>query len=100
MDLYCRAFDLLPGQINDKIAIGSVYSLDCAYGSHSCHLVGTIRAIEISDEGGLELYISNPTMGGDEIFSLIWNETDGWRAQVSSPGITAKLLAVKLKLWV
>lgn len=41
-------------------------------------LVGNIVAIELSDEGGLELHATNPRFRGRPILSFIYNPDQGW----------------------
>jgi hypothetical protein len=43
--------------------------------------VGTVLAIEISDEGGLELHASNPTFWNIRLISLM-HGNNGWMAYV------------------
>ena len=54
-----------PGKI-----IGRVFRFECEHGSHDRVLIGTIQAIEVSDEGGLDLYVSNPYFWGDQLISI------------------------------
>ncbi len=55
---------------NPSKIIGRMYRFDCEHGSHNRVLFGTIRAIEVSDEGGLDLYVSNPYFWGDRLISI------------------------------
>ena len=64
--------------------IGRIYRFGCEHGSHHHILVGTITAIEISDEGGLELHISNPKVWGKLIKSLRHTK-DGWALSLEGP---------------
>ncbi len=55
---------------NPSKIIGRLYRFDCEHGSHDHVLIGTIQAIEVSDEGGLDLYVSNPYFWGDQLISI------------------------------
>lgn len=50
--------------------IGRLYRFRCEHGSHDHTLVGTVQAVEISDEGGLDLYVSNPRFWGKRLISI------------------------------
>lgn len=63
--------------INVMGVIGRVYRFDCEHGSHHHILVGTILAIEVSDEGGLELHVSSPKLWGQKI-KCITHTSKGW----------------------
>lgn len=51
-------------------AIGRLYRFVSVHGSHHHTLSGTILAIEVSDEGGLDLYVSNPRFWGERLISI------------------------------
>ncbi len=62
--------------------IKRMYFFVCEHGSHQHILVGTIIAIKISDEGGLDLYVTSPEIWGQKIKSI--KKTDkGWAVYVS-----------------
>jgi hypothetical protein len=61
--------------------IGRLYQFGCEHGSHHHILVGTVVAIEISDEGGLQLYVSNPRFWGSQLRSLIYANRK-WLARI------------------
>lgn len=66
---------------NPREVIGRVYRFGCKKGSHHFILVGTITAIEISDEGGFKLIVSNREIWGMQLKSIA--KTDpGWEARV------------------
>lgn len=50
--------------------IGRLYKFVAIHGSHHHALSGTIQAIEVSDEGGLDLYVSNPRFWGERLISI------------------------------
>ena len=50
--------------------IGRAFRFDCRHGSHHEILVGTIVAIKISDEGGLDLFVSSPRFWGKPLISI------------------------------
>jgi hypothetical protein len=50
--------------------IGRFYRFGCEHGSHHQILFGTIQAVQVSDEGGLDLYVSNPRFWGMKLMSL------------------------------
>ena len=56
---------------NPRQIVGQLYQFGCEHGSHHHVLVGTVLAIEISDEGGLELHVSNPRFWGKKLISII-----------------------------
>ena len=61
--------------------VGHLYRFGCEHGSHHHILAGTIQAIEVSDEGGLDLYVSNPRFWGERLISI--NHSNGkWMAYV------------------
>ena len=53
-----------------KLIIGRLYLFGCEHGSHHHILVGTILAIEISDEAGLELHVTNHQIWGERLISF------------------------------
>lgn len=61
--------------------VGRLYWFGCEYGSHHHVLVGTVQAVEISDEGGLNLYVSNPRFGGRRLISITYADY-AWMAYV------------------
>jgi hypothetical protein len=64
--------------------IGRKYRFGCEHGSHHHILVGTILSVEVSDEGGLDLYVTNPRFWGQRLISIKHN--DGrWMAYVDIP---------------
>ena len=50
--------------------VGHLYRFGCEHGSHHHILAGTIQAIEVSDEGGLDLYVTNPSFWGERLISI------------------------------
>ncbi len=56
---------------NPREIIGRMYRFECQHGSHHHILVGTITAIYISDEGGLNLHVTNTEIWGQKIRSII-----------------------------
>ena len=63
--------------------IGKLYEFECEHGSHHEILVGTVRAIGISDTGGLNLYVSSPYFFGGPLTSIMYNNGK-WMAYVVS----------------
>jgi hypothetical protein len=57
-----------------KQIIGRPYLFGCEFGSHHQILMGTVTAIRISDEGGLDLYVSNPVFRGRPIISITYDK--------------------------
>ncbi len=55
---------------NPRQVVGRHYRFGCEHGSHNHIFVGTIQAIEVSDEGGLDLYVSNPRFRGGRLISI------------------------------
>ncbi|MBU2081880.1 hypothetical protein KKH14_00370 [Patescibacteria group bacterium] len=58
--------------------IGQFYKFD----SHRHTLVGTVQAIELSDEGDVNLYVSNPLFWGERLISINYNKGK-WAAYVA-----------------
>lgn len=58
----------LPTKVQD--IIGRTYIFACERGSHHHVLSGTITAMKISDEGGLDLFVTNPSIWGTRLISL------------------------------
>ena len=65
--------------------IGQQYWFECEHGSHNHMFVGTVQAIEISDEGGLDFYVSNPVFWGNRLIS-IKHANGKWMAYVEAEG--------------
>lgn len=63
--------------------IGRGYRFGCEHGSHHSILLGSIRAIEISDEGGLQLHVSSPTFFGRPLLCLMY-EDKKWMAVIDA----------------
>ena len=61
--------------------VGRLYRFGCEHGSHHHILSGTIQASEVSDEGGLDLYVTNPRFWGKRLIS-IKNSNGKWMAYV------------------
>ena len=61
--------------------VGRPYRFGCEHGSHHHILSGTIQAIEVSDEGGLALYVTNPRFWGERLIS-IKHSNSKWMAYV------------------
>ena len=59
--------------------IGQFYKFD----SHHHTLVGTIQAIEVSDEGDINLYVSNPLFWDAQLISIKHNNGK-WVAHVAN----------------
>ena len=68
--------------------IGLHYRFGCEHGSHHSILVGTIQAIEVSDEGGLELYVSNPLFWGEQLVSINYSGGKWLAHTISTMGVT------------
>ena len=66
---------------NPAEVMSQIYRFGCEHGSHHQILVGTVLAIEISDEGSLELHVSNPTFWNQRLISLMYGNS-GWMAYV------------------
>lgn len=85
----------LPG--DPTKVIGRCYQFTSEHGSHNHVLVGTILAIEISDEGGFELHVSSPRFWGCPLRSISYNNSyhNGWEVRfltTSSPaGLRGKV---------
>ena len=62
--------------------VGHLYWFGCEHGSHHHILSGTIQAIEVSDEGGLDLYITNPRFWGERLISIKYSNK--WMAYVDA----------------
>ena len=72
--------------------VGRKYCFVAEYGSHHQVLLGTILGLELSDEGGLELIVSNPRFGGAQLLSLSFDEDNAfdednprWQAHCAPP---------------
>ncbi len=65
--------------------LGKNYRFEAHHGSHHTILVGTIQAVEISDEGGTQLYVSSPRFWGKPLVCLAWGGSE-WMAYAPSPG--------------
>ena len=65
--------------------VGRLYRFGCEHGSHHHILVGTVQAIEVSDEGGLNLYVSNPRFWGMRLISIEYGDGT-WYAYVDREG--------------
>lgn len=63
--------------------IGRGYRFGCYHGSHHSILLGSIRAIEISDEVGLQLHVSSPTFFGRPLVCLMY-EDKKWVAVIDT----------------
>lgn len=61
--------------------IGRQYRFGCEHGSHHHILSGVIQAVEVSDEGGLDLYVSNPRFWGERLVSIKYSN-GRWTAYV------------------
>jgi len=59
--------------------LGRPYRFGCDFGSHRQILVGTVLAIKLSDEGALELHVSNPSFWGTSLISIMHNNGE-WMA--------------------
>ena len=65
--------------------IGRPYRFGYESGSHLQILVGTITGIMISDEGGLELEVSNLTFTGQKLLGIMRDQDRGkWMAHVDA----------------
>lgn len=60
------------------LTVGRVYRFACEHGSHYHVLEGKIVGIQLSDEGGLQLEVSNRTMWGRPIDCLMFQKESGW----------------------
>lgn len=67
------------GLPTDREVIGQLYRFDCSHGSHREILVGSVKALGLSDEGGLALYVTSPTFWGEPLVSIQRRE-NGWVA--------------------
>ncbi len=70
---------------NPGSLVGRKYELNVTHGSHSTSLIGTILALQQSDEVGVELYISNPEFWGGRIRSLVHDHADEWSIRTDDP---------------
>ena len=61
--------------------IGKKYLFECYHGSHHTILAGVVMGIEASDEGGLQLIVSNPTFWGKRLISIMHTNV-GWSAYI------------------
>lgn len=69
-----------------KEIVGRLYRFGCEHGSHHQILCGTICGIEVSDEGGLELHVTNPRFWGAPLISIMYGEASHrWVARVEAP---------------
>lgn len=62
--------------------VGRPYRFGCKHGSHHHILYGKIQAIEVSDEGGLDLYVTNPRFWGGRLISFKQHGNGKWAAYV------------------
>ncbi len=67
--------------IDPKKIIGRLYRFESEHGSHHDILVGTIQAIGVTDEGGLDVYVSNPRFFGARLISIKYSN-DRWLAYI------------------
>jgi hypothetical protein len=77
---------LLDAKLPDcaQYTIGRSYRFGCVHGSHHHILTGRILAIEISDEGSLDLYVTNPRLWGLKLISIRYDNSK-WMAYVDIP---------------
>jgi hypothetical protein len=66
-----------------KQIIGRPYRFGCEFGSHHQILMGTVTAIRISDEGGIDLYVSNPVFRGGSVISINYDGSE-WSVSVDT----------------
>lgn len=69
----------LPADITS--VVGKQFVFGCHHGSHRTILSGTVTGIQLSDEGGLKLYVSTPNFWGCRLDSLAKLDA-GWAARV------------------
>ncbi len=64
-----------------KDIIGKPFRFGCIHGSHHHILVGTVVGIQISDESGLELEVSNRSFWGMNLLGFYWDsDREEWNA--------------------
>ena len=61
--------------------VGHLYQFGCEHGSHHHILAGTVQAIEVSDEGGLDFYVTSPRFWGKRLISIKYSNGK-WMAYV------------------
>lgn len=64
---------------NPSEVVGRLYRFGCEHGSHHHILSGTIQAIEVSDEGGLDLYVTSHRFWGEQLISIKYSNSK-WMA--------------------
>ena len=69
--------------------VGGLYRFEYEGGSHHIVLCGTIQAIELSDEGGLTLYVSNPRFWGCQLLGIKYSGRR-WMAKVQTDQTDSK----------
>ncbi|OGG47596.1 hypothetical protein A2671_00280 [Candidatus Kaiserbacteria bacterium RIFCSPHIGHO2_01_FULL_49_13] len=69
----------LPGAPRE--IVGRLYQFGCEQTAHHHILVGTIQAVEVSDEGGLNFYVTNPRFWGARLISITFSDGK-WMAYV------------------
>lgn len=65
---------------------GRDYMFRAEHGSHNEILYGTVKALGISDEGGLDIYVSNPRFYGMRLISIKHTGKNEWSAFIDSAG--------------
>ncbi|MDO8425113.1 MAG: hypothetical protein Q7T01_01195 [bacterium] len=60
--------------LSPTLVIGQQFRFGSEHGSHHNILVGTIIGIELGDEAGLELYVSNPRIWGTPLISIMYSD--------------------------
>lgn len=96
------AFQLIEAGLpsNPDYMIELKFQFGCKNGSHHHILVGTIEAIMISDEGGLELQVSNDHFGTWPLISLYRDPDKGeWNARVDAPDPADRYYVGELKIY-
>ncbi|MGE5393066.1 MAG: hypothetical protein ACM3NH_04975 [Candidatus Saccharibacteria bacterium] len=74
---------------------GEKFRFICEHGSHFHVVDGTITGIELSDEGGLQIEVSNRTMWGRPIMYLAFTKERGWSIRLKLPAPTKSEMEVE-----
>lgn len=81
-----------------KRVVSRVYCFTCIHGSHHHVLIGTIVAIELSDEGGLDLHVTSPRIWGETLISFKYEGNGWWFANQKLSPVEDRLLYGSLEL--
>ena len=78
--------------------IGTKFLFGSEHGSHQEILAGTVKAVGLSDEGGLDLYVSTPRFFGRPLISI--KRINGkWFAYVDDPVLKLRFYEGNFQNW-